>query len=339
MAILYLDSFSTYNTAGINQFWTQITNNSAITAGAGRRGGPALTGVNTCAVQRAIPNSATVVVGAAFKFTGVGPVQNNDFIILKDGTTTQVRVEYATGILRITGPSGVLATGSTNLINGGVYYVEFKATIADAIAANSCVLRLNGVVECTAPAGSDTKATANAFANSVTLMTAGANFVPQCAISDLYILDGTGAVNNDFLGDKRVEPCFPAAAGTATNWTPTGAAANWDCVNEAVADGDTTYVAGATVGQYDTYALQDLVAGAAAVNGVQVRLVARKDDAGSRALAPALRVNGTNYDGATIALGDGYLPSTQAWDLNPDTAAAWTDAQVNALEAGVKLVS
>src|SRR5689334_19321515 len=122
MAVLYLDSFATYNTAGIGQNWSQITNNSSINATAGRRGGPAITGVNSCFIQRAIPASATIIFGAAFKVTNVG-ISTNDFIAFYDSSTIQVKVEYFNGVLRITGPSGVLATGATTLVSGGIYYI------------------------------------------------------------------------------------------------------------------------------------------------------------------------------------------------------------------------
>lgn len=50
----------------------------------------------------------------------------------------------------------------------------------------------------------------------------------------------------------------PNGPGSTSGWSRHSCTANWACVDEASADGTTTYVSGVTVGASDLYALQDL---------------------------------------------------------------------------------
>jgi hypothetical protein len=292
---------------------------------------------NNASVIKPISPRNKVVLGAAMKFAIIDTT-TYDLICFKDGNQTQVRVEYVNNNLRITGPAGVLATGNTFLANGTVHFIEFMATIAPSIAANSCVLRIDGVVDCVAPAGASTQATGNASVNRIQIASSGFGTV-GVTLSDVHILDGLGAVNNGLLGDRKVEVIRPDAAGGLSEWTAVGAADGWECVDDTVHDGDATYVASLTPGQYSTFGLTDLPSGVPAIDGVLVRTTARKDDAGSRTLALALEVGGTRYDGVALALIETYAVLYQGWDLNPATSAGWTESDINALGAGVKLVS
>ena len=127
---------------------------------------------------------------------------------------------------------------------------------------------------------------------------------------------------------------LPTGAGTTTQFTAdTGV--NYTRVNEATPDGDTSYVESSTVGQIDSYALADLPAAATAVKSLAVCHYARKTDVGSRQMGALVRTGGTNFTHPTgVNLGNSYLYDFSAWGTNPGTVAAWTVADVNALEAG-----
>jgi len=85
--------------------------------------------------------------------------------------------------------------------------------------------------------------------------------------------------------------------------------------------------------------MEDLPAGlAGAIHAVCVDLHSRKDDAGVRTLEPSVRTAGADYDGSGINISDEYAyHNMYAWEVNPDTAAAWTAAQFAAMEAGYHL--
>jgi hypothetical protein len=72
-----------------------------------------------------------------------------------------------------------------------------------------------------------------------------------------------------------------------------------------------------------------------------VRSVARNDASDSgRKYNHSLRLDGAYYDGAPSANMTTTLRKLEnVWETNPATGAAWTRSAVEAMEAGVKLVS
>lgn len=186
----------------------------------------------------------------------------------------------------------------------------------------------------------NTQATGNATANQIFV---GTNNNPGNGIhdyiDDLWICDGQPGLTG-YQGDCSVKALLPTGAGATTQLAATGAASNYAAVNEATQNGDTSYVASATAGQEDTYAMADLSATVAAVKGLQTVLVARKDDAGPRTVAPVLRpggAGGSDQVGASVPLVASYAMQLQVWETNPATSAPWTPADVTAAEVGMKV--
>ena len=151
-------------------------------------------------------------------------------------------------------------------------------------------------------------------------------------IDDIYVIDTTGSINNDFLGP--VQSLFkPAAADSATNtgWTPSTGTDHFAVVDERPANDDTDYVSAASTTLVDTYDCGD-IGGTDVVLCVTTKLLARKTDAGVAQLTPTIRVNGTNYDGTTVSLPDTYEYVDNHFEVSPDTGIQWTAAEVNASE-------
>jgi len=151
---------------------------------------------------------------------------------------------------------------------------------------------------------------------------------------DLYLTDST-----DFLGDCRVECLIPSGNGNSSQWVGSDATStdNYLLVDETSLDGDTTYVEADSVGDKDTYAMDDLETAAGTVYAVQTILAQRKTDAGSRQVAPVLRHSGTDYDGTSVSVGDTYAFGIEIEEQNPGTSSAWSIADVNAIEFGAKV--
>ena len=85
--------------------------------------------------------------------------------------------------------------------------------------------------------------------------------------------------------------------------------------------------------------LPDLTGTPAAIMAVQVSTVARKDDAGSRSLRAVLKSGATTADGAAPVLGTSCALYDDRFEVNPATGTAWTNAGVDALEAGIEVVA
>lgn len=155
---------------------------------------------------------------------------------------------------------------------------------------------------------------------------------------DRYILvvDGTG--NNDYLGNVRVNTQLTVGAGDLTQMLVTGASANWDAVNEFVLT-DTEYVHSPTVGNADLYTMNPN-ATSQNIFGVQITGAWKQDDATQMRGQNIIKTGGTVYFGAT----DKYLAQTyryyhDMWELNPNTGVGWTAADLNAIQAGQKLLA
>jgi hypothetical protein len=153
----------------------------------------------------------------------------------------------------------------------------------------------------------------------------------------VYILNTSGAVNNDFLGEVRVLTAMPAAdsaavVGSFGHWLPDTGSALFSRINEDTLTGpdwDVSYIYSATPGQISLFSFAT-VAYTGNAKAVQINMESRKDDAGARSIAPEYQaLSTTDYTGSTVVLSSNYLDYRQIWELNPDTGTAWTQAAIN----------
>lgn len=154
-------------------------------------------------------------------------------------------------------------------------------------------------------------------------------------ISHLVIADEIGVIT----GNPRTGGLFPDGVGNSSDWAPS-AGNNWENVEETTPDDDSTYNESDTVNDIDTYTMQDVPSGTTAIVAVAVTVRIRKTDANSRTVAAVLRIGGTDYVHATAkGVPGGYAYLQWVWTLSPATGVAFTAAEVNGLEAGIKVVS
>jgi len=278
--------------------------------------------------NKTLPSSySTIIGGFAVKFNTLG---SGVFFMLRAGATSTLQLRLTSNKLEVLNSSSTsIATGTTTLTTGVWYYIEVKLFVNGA--SGTVEVHLNGTSEIASTTG-------NFGSSNIT------NFLIQqqtanisTTFDDIYACDTSGTVNNDFLGDVRVETIFPNGDGAHTQWTPTGGGSHYTQVNETTPDGDTTYVSDSTPNDRDSYTFGD-IDGNASVFGVQVSMYARKDDANTRQIAPVIRQGGTDYDGTTVTLSASYQFYSQLYDKDP-TPAAWTAANVNADEFGLKEVA
>ena len=220
------------------------------------------------------------------------------------------------------------------------YFIELEVTIGNT---GDIVLRVDEV-ESINETGVDTQTTANASIDGFRLGSAG-DTAHLTATDDLYLLDGVdsgvaGAPNNAFLGDVRVEAIFPNGNGNSSQLVGSDADStdNYLLVDEAAPDDDTTWVQSATVGQKDTYAMGDLTPSTGAVFGMQINPHARKTDAGARSICSVTRLSGVEEDSADKVLSTSYQYLPDIREADP-SGNQWTIANVNAMEAGVKVTA
>ena len=164
-------------------------------------------------------------------------------------------------------------------------------------------------------------------------------------VDDIYICDDQGSVNNDFLGDVRIERLSPSGAGTTTGFTPS-AGANWDAVDdivssEVVRDGDTTYVESKVAGIKDTYLFTNSATTTPAeIVAVSVKSNVRKTDAGSRTFVHVAKApEGDEDDSAALYPSVTYRYMESVFETDPNSGVAWLIADVNTAEFGYKVAT
>jgi hypothetical protein len=300
-------------------------------------------GTASAGFQRTIPATTQITLGMAMRYTG--GVGSGTFVIslYGDGGSTQhltimSDINSKAIVLRLGSTSGtVLQTSAQTFTPGAWEYLEIQATIADA--GGICKVRLNGNPTLAIDYTGDTKnaGTGTSFTQVYMGVLRSNTNNDTAAFDDFYVLDGTGASNNTFLGDVRVATLRPSAAGTDTQLTPTGVATNWQNVDETTYSA-TDYNASSTSGQRDTYALDNLPSGTSTVFALQSNLIAAKSDVTNLTARVPLRVNGSLYYSPTYALNVSYLNYVSLHATNPDTSLAWTPSEVNSLEAGMEVV-
>ena len=337
MAVVFVEGFDHISAAqSTSKGWSAALN--AVVAG--RLGGQACRTASTglAGPSHALPSSySSVIAGFAFQSSGIAATV--DFFALRSGGTNVVRLRLSlvsgSNVLQVLNAAGtVLATGTTPILASVWYYIEVKVVVSATVG--TVEVRLNGLGTTEASATG-----VNTGASNVDTIILGSLISTAGIFDDMYVCDTSGsAPTNDFLGDYRVETLITTAEGANTAWTAnTGTKAG--AVDDATSyDSDTTYILDSTPGDRETFTIASLAVGTGTVFAVQTNLVARKDDAGARTIAPVIRTGGVNYDGTTTAgLSTSYLDYTQLYDRLDPAGSAWSIATVNAMEVGVKEVA
>ena len=125
----------------------------------------------------------------------------------------------------------------------------------------------------------------------------------------------------------------PSAPGTYNLLFASGCGALWECVNETVADEDAAYIYG-TGGSWDaqTFNAQNSSVNSGIIDSVKIFIRAKDFKART-----AIRTNGTKYESADITLTASYTNYSKTYVTNPNTLAAWTWSEINAIEIGVTI--
>jgi len=331
MTLRFIDSFDDRSTANAIFKWGAANGTNTIGTGGGRyaQGKTASTDSNQY-IQYALDIAQdTWIIGWAMK--SVGSFSGGTLWRFYDSSSAQVDVYLREdGRIDVRKGGVVLALSDPVILQQVWQYIEVKVKFNNTTGTVDFMVNSVSAGSFT---GLDTTATANNYATALRLM-GGQNVY----IDDFYLCDGAGA--DTFRGDIRVETLLPNGAGASTAWTPS-AGSNYQAVDDPYSsapcpDGDSTYISSTVVGNRDSYAYSNLVITAGTIIGVQVSPNAYKTDAGARSLKSYTRIGGVNYDGSAKSLGGSYASYPELWVISPATAVAWTVAEVNGAEFGVK---
>jgi hypothetical protein len=262
------------------------------------------------------------------------------FVWFLDGGTIQCGLGF-----KDNGRFAVYRGATTELIQGTNSYpfdsanfldVEWKINIHNT--TGSTEVRVNGVEEI-APTGSlNTRSSAN---NSADIFRIGSQqsgiAVPN--YKHVILMDTAGSVMNDFIGPVAISSLRPSADGNYTTWTP-NTGTRWDAVNDAITDSDTTYVTANTATDKVSFGMTDLPAGVTDVFGVMAQAQIKREAETTRIAQMFVRAGGTDQAiGTAQGVGPSYAFRNAVATVNPHTAAAWTPAEINALELGMEITT
>jgi hypothetical protein len=287
----------------------------------------------TAVATRLFDPTDAFAVGVAMRRNGANAYE--PILVRTAAGTNAVRIAVdADGRLSVLNAAGTalieIDAGRPAMVLDVWHYIELIGTIHSSTA--TVTLRLDGVDYATAE-------NVNTGSTDVAMLTlrsyACTSFVRRTDFDDLYV-----ASVDTPLGDCIVRTRLPDADGNDEDWTPDdgddGAARVDDPTSH---DGDTSYVASATVGDQSTYAYLPITDEDVEVHAVAVSIAARKTDGGTRTLAPLVRHDGTTVTGPTgPGLSTDYLVQQTVYDVNPETTEDWTLGTVSASEFGVEVI-
>lgn len=341
----YIDSCDHYQSASVPQKWTNNIFGPSVAAGIGSCGSQGLQfGVFAELIKGISFGSTTVGVGHLLRVTLAGANVQIGIVAIGHATARHLvvyrNVDGSLAVYRNDASSGfsTVLLGSTppdTIRLNETYYLEMKATIADA--AGAVDLAVNGA-NVLSLSGIDTKGSSSAV-SSIWFGNQAGNGNSVFVIDDIYAFDDVAGEVTNLLGPVRVEFLATDAPGNySANFTLVGASTQHDAVRDLTGpDGDTSYIQSATVGHKYSGNLQGTGVSVGSIYGVQTLLNARVTDAGFRGIKPLLRQGGVDYLGTEQYPGSTYRYLHEVFEKDPNTAAVWTIAGVNALELGVEI--
>lgn len=247
------------------------------------------------------------------------------------------------GVLRCTvnGSSGGNALGRLQYWNGSAWTNIGASTFNIPIGVNNTRMDM----ECTVD-GSAGRFAFYVDGVQMVELTGDTDFFSGAA-ADYVTMQSWGSTNPRYWSETlimdgstlgcRVATLVPTGAGNYTAWTGTFA----DVDETSVTDSD--FIAGAANGDRENFTLSNLSASAAAlvplavINSARARIGAT----GPQNLQLTIRTGGNDFDssnipGLTTSFTSGYQ---NVWNDNPNTAAAWTTSEIDALEIGDEAVT
>jgi len=315
----------------------------------GRRGGSALDMgiVGSNHFQTASIRDATVdqiaICGFMLKTPEIFATTPNFFFHLTAGSVIQVGVKlFGTGQFGVYDGTVFLRETSPPLVQPGRwYYVEIKIKVS--ATAGSIEVRFDGTVVWTSATTLALRADTTVFWDAVRFR---AGMGDKQIIDDIYVCDGAGTVNNNYLGDTSVEHINPNAIGDNSAWTPSSAVDHYtlvdDGTNRTTLVDETDYVSSSTTAQKDLFNYEALaspgVGDASLIHGVQVNTWARITEIQPSDLISKTKT-GTTEAGVTTTIrrdDTNQFIETAIFELDADTAVAWTVSGINGAQFGIE---
>lgn len=217
-----------------------------------------------------------------------------------------------------------VADGSVSAVGGSWHLVELYVSISDTGAIQS---KIDGIADI--DYSGDTKPGTGTTIN-------GVNFEQSYLNSHVYFyIDDITIATGGWIGDVRYGAALVPTADTAVKWwEPSTGTDNYALLDE-LPPSDTDYVSSGSSGAKDLYEMSDWAGDPTSeIQFIVDWIRAKKDVAGDQQIRSIIKSGATESSGGSIDLGTVYQYYGRILITNPDTAAAWEDAGIDALQAG-----
>lgn len=278
----------------------------------------------------ALTTNATLVIGFGWNTASLG---DRRVLTLQDGSTDGVNIQMTSGgeLAVYRGGSLLGQTTGFGLLTNTWYWIELKVVCG---AVGSFDLRVGGTIVLSNP-GINTKAGSHDYHDVVVI---GAPMYLTARFDDIYILDGSGVVNNNFLGNVKVLGILPSAdVGGYTDFAPSSGTDHYALVDENPINDDSDYVESSTSGHKDLWDYTNLP-GVGAIKGLQINSEVRETDANSFSLKTLIKSDTIESADAGQAIASAsYRTLRRISEVDPATTAVWLLSAVNAARFGVEV--
>lgn len=343
MTLLHFDGFDTYaNATDLGNEYVTAGGHANVAASQGRFGGNAVIagGSNQAAYRKALGAGYTDLwQGMALK-DAVGGGNSGLFSVI--GSTGQFEVgcdfNASTGIFtvgRVDGASfgkigTVLGTSAAQVNIAAFNWVEFRAVFSATVGVLE--VWFNGIQIINVTGANTNRTGASGGYYEVWL---GQRNVNDNASAFRYGDDWYVATTR--LGDCKVLTLAPTSDASPNVGTPSTGTAHWSLVDEGTPN-TTDYVSldASSAGNKEMFGMT-AVSTTQSILGVRASAHASKSDAADALFCALLKSGATEVTGFTAgAMIGANARSSLIAELDPNTGAAWTQANVNAINAGAK---
>lgn len=278
--------------------------------------------------------SGVTTIGTCFhvmvESLNVSPNPICTFYDSAQGRQITLVLQQTTGILQVFrgNYNGTLLGQSAGSVVSDDVFVHVEVKITFNNTTGSVEVRVNGnstpVINVT---NVDTVNTANVDCRYVALgYSTGGPGTSDMWWDNWYVWDTTGGVNDDFLGERRIETVVANADTATEDWTPSTGVDSYAMVDEIGPDDDTTYLSSGTTTNKTVLSTAAISTTTGSCKAVTILARTTKTDVGAATHKVGLVSNAVEDKSADISpSAAGYLyDSRHVANQNPDGPAAWT---------------